>query len=214
MKQTQERNDILPEGRAPRVVRKFLRQVGGLNPYGEDNYRLVLAQCVMILRGGEWWDWPEDTDIEDQGGITFSEEKVWWESHRVKGAPELMILGPFPERGDYEQTAQWGVAGNDGLTIKTAVLQEIPSMERLEEAIASREYQKNNEVLCGTEDWRRVTRLNELRAQQEEETRKRVERKRAYIKDKMSPYWASSLEAGRLREELAKRAGMRSHVGN
>jgi len=30
----------------------------------------------MILRGGEWHDWPEGTPIEEQGGITFSEEKI------------------------------------------------------------------------------------------------------------------------------------------
>lgn len=275
-----ERNDLLPEGRAPRSIRKFLERVGGLNPYGEPKYRLALAQSVMIFRGGEWWDWPEGTAIEDQGGIHFSEEKIaseiltripntniqlrqeleaiasaavseqqpvrvvkemrwirrypnmfgwmlmhwdpphmygsriWWEMHRVKGASDLMILGPFPETGGYEQTAEWGVIEEDGLKIGNAVLQELPSLEQLEMAISGREYQRNNQSESVAVEWRHLTRLNELRAQQEAETAKRVANKQAYLRDKIKPYFSSSLESGRLREELARRAGMRSHVGN
>jgi hypothetical protein len=261
-------------------VRKFLERVGGLNPYNEPNYRLVLAQSVMILRGGEWYDWPEGTDIEDQGGIHFSEEKVaseiltrlpgtnlqlrqqleaiasaavseqqpvrivkemrwirrfpnmngwmlmhwdpphmygsrmWWESHRVKGAPDLIVLGPFPEQGGYEQTAEWGTIEEDGVKINSPVLQELPSLSQLELAVEGREYVRNNQQESAAVEWRHLTRLNEFRAQQEAEVAKRLANKKAYIRDKMKPYWANTLEGGRLREELAKRAGMRQHVGN
>jgi len=68
-----ERPDVLPEGRAPKHIRKFLRDVGGVNPWGENRYRLVLAQCVMIQQGARWHDWPDDTALLDQGGLEFSE---------------------------------------------------------------------------------------------------------------------------------------------
>src|SRR6185312_7142316 len=68
-----ERNDVLEAGRAPDSYRRFLTQIGGTNPYGEPNYRLVVAEYVMIHRGNNWYDWPKNTKLKDQGGLVFSD---------------------------------------------------------------------------------------------------------------------------------------------
>lgn len=69
-----ERNDVLPERRAPKHIRKFLMDVGGVNPWGENRYRLVLAEHVMIYVGARWHDWDESVALLDQGGLEFSKE--------------------------------------------------------------------------------------------------------------------------------------------
>jgi hypothetical protein len=69
-----ERSDILPEGRAPKHIRKFLQAAGGVTPWGENRYRLVLAQCVMVYVGARWHDWSVNDDLLDQGGLEFSKE--------------------------------------------------------------------------------------------------------------------------------------------
>src|SRR5271169_5363583 len=68
----QERADVLPNGQAPEHIRKFLRQAGGVNPWGENKYRLVLADCVMLYCGGRWHDWAPETELLDQGGLEFT----------------------------------------------------------------------------------------------------------------------------------------------
>ena len=71
-----EREDVLKAGVAPLHIRKFLRQVGGVTPWGENRYRLVRAECVMRYCGARWTDWPDGIDLLDQGGLEFSEETV------------------------------------------------------------------------------------------------------------------------------------------
>lgn len=70
-----ERDDVLREGRAPRHIRKFLMNVGGVNPWGENRYRLVRAECVMEYVGARWHDWDKGVEFLDQGGLQFSERK-------------------------------------------------------------------------------------------------------------------------------------------
>lgn len=69
-----ERNDVLPKGVAPKHIRKFLQDVGGVNPWGENKYRLVIAECVMLYVGARWHDWKPGTGLLDQGGLEFSPE--------------------------------------------------------------------------------------------------------------------------------------------
>lgn len=69
-----ERDDVLLSGRAPKHIRKFLREAGGVTPWGENRYRLVKAEWVMRYCGARWTDWPEGVDLLDQGGLEFSEE--------------------------------------------------------------------------------------------------------------------------------------------
>lgn len=88
-----DRDDVLPEGRAPLPFRKMLAKVGGLNQYGENLYRLVLAQSCMEWHGGQFWDWPENTSLQDQGGLQFS-EKIVRRKHLVQRPDRHGKVGP------------------------------------------------------------------------------------------------------------------------
>lgn len=59
---------VLRRGWAPVAIRRAIRQIGGLNPYDEALYRIVLADCVVELHGGRWVDWPEGLSIQEMGG--------------------------------------------------------------------------------------------------------------------------------------------------
>jgi hypothetical protein len=273
-----EREDVLAAGYAPKEVRKFLAKLGGLNPYGEASYRMVLAQHVLIYRGNHWTDWPENSNLEDQGGLVFSEEtkmvdtvvktpagiqkitaevpaetyvsrvrplrevdemrwipryphlsgwilqhwdppsaygsKEEWEKHTVKGRPDLLLLGNFPSKGDYEISAEW--IEKSGAVAQCA-FEKVPPFDWLERAIAQREYNRN-QLVSANKDWRMLVRMHEFRNQQEKEARKRREMLEMKIREKIKPIFASSLEAGRIREQLAARARERGvvmgHVGN
>ena len=67
-----ERDDVLINGIAPKHTRKFLQEIGGVTPWGENRYRLVLAECVMLYVGARWHDWAPNTDLLDQGGLDIN----------------------------------------------------------------------------------------------------------------------------------------------
>lgn len=277
-----ERNDVPPAGRPPDVYRRFLTRVGGVNPYGEPRYRLVLAQSVLVHRGGIWHDWPENTSVQDQGGLQWSErrkqiqeivtdnlkrkykmtlevpesvgisaqqplrvvrEMRWipryphlsgwilqhwdpaslygtresWENLIVPGGPpRLQWLGDYPEHGAYELSCEWydpqkGFCRLPGLP-------QLPPYGLLERSIQQRESAMHKHVSANAE-WRRLTRLLEWQEQQEAEKRKRIEMLQKMYRDVTRTVFGSSLAAGRLREQLAKRAnergaGISEHVGN
>jgi len=69
-----ERADILPIGVAPKHIRKWLQRAGGITPWGENRYRLVLAQCVMLNCGARWHDYVEGATLQDMGALEFSTE--------------------------------------------------------------------------------------------------------------------------------------------
>lgn len=79
-----ERDGVLPRGWAPLQVRAFMRQVGGLNPYGEANYRIVLAQSIYEWHGGRWVDWPEGLSIQQMGGTEMVADDKDFKKHILK----------------------------------------------------------------------------------------------------------------------------------
>lgn len=107
---------------SPEVSRELLR--GGLNRYGEPNYRAVWGQSRLDWIGGKW------EDFDDNGTCTRSVIEVrhvpkyacdrWiierWMPAEFYGSPEawemqtfetvdglpVPALGPYPSRGDYE----------------------------------------------------------------------------------------------------------------
>lgn len=281
MKLPQERPDIRPEGRAPIHVRKFLAQLGGFNPYGEPNLRIALAQEILIYRGAEWHDWPDNTSLEDQGGLQFSEKtkivrhtvrgaageslamdvevpeelyvsqqkptrvvkemrwierypdltgwllqhwdpptkygsKQWWEDRKVPGT-DLQALGPFPERGDYEPLIAWIDFSDPSFPHIRQTWNEILPFARIEEGYG--QWMQNREqMLSGNADWRRLTRMNEWKAQEEAKAKRDRDKLKAILKDQTAPIFSSSLEAGRIREQWANSARAKGveigHVGN
>lgn len=275
-----ERDDVLPDGRAPRNYRQFLRDFGGVNPYGEANYRLVRAEHVLITLGNLWTDWPEGTPIEEQDGLIFSDETTlvetfakikesnltlkqlvempkemlpsstkplrrvaemrtvkrypnitgwmlqhWdppelygsrekWEGPHVPGFPNLPMCGPYPERGRYEQTNCWTTIEDGQLRVHSVFLRELPPFDKLEDAMLARERKREANRNVANQDWVRLIAVNEVMQIYEDERRKFREFVRLYCKDKTKHLFGSSLESGRMRNEMAARAGITGHVGN
>jgi hypothetical protein len=65
-----------PNCRSTDDVYKFLRRVGGTNPYGENNYLAVLAHEVRYLSGGAYEDHAPGVKGLDQNKLEFDEEMV------------------------------------------------------------------------------------------------------------------------------------------
>lgn len=263
------RNDVRDEGKAPKDVQSFLRKIGGRTPFGENQYRLVLAQHVLVYEGGEWCDYPDEAPISERGGLDYQmsdsglylagadahkpervvcemrwteryppEAQGWtlqkwypcdyypkeeWENIKLKDHADLAVLGPYPTEGNYEQCTVWQEDLGAGLILSdpqmskygmiSKYVKEIPPLRALEKAVICFENRPAPTDLAATREQRIKIRVAEWMFNEERRREKRREMKRQIMKDHMSPYWGNSLEAGRLREVLAKRAGIKSHVG-
>jgi hypothetical protein len=97
----------------PENVRERLARAGGLNRFGEPNYRAVWGYNRLTPIGGKW---------EDKGVVEIRMEPKYpqvnrwhvekWVAPEVYGSPALwelttkesgiLALGPYPSRGEYE----------------------------------------------------------------------------------------------------------------
>jgi hypothetical protein len=268
------RNDVLPQGQAPKSVQKFLLNLAGWNPHGEPMLRLVLADMILIFRGGLWHDWPDYANLNDMGGLIFSEKKVqrqvvmngvlgkkfvamiespeemmvnpqqpmkvvremrwiqrypnkrgwmlqmweppsrygdraWWESHRVPGAEDLMVLGPFPNEGAYEPFLSWIGMDEQGKPFCEPTWKEIPALSRLELGY-SMMMRNRQEAQSANKDWRMLSRMIEWKNQEEAQARKDHSENLARLRDAVRPLFASTLGARQLRTAMEKRATERA----
>lgn len=142
----------------------------------------------------------------------------WWEAQVVPGT-DLQYLGPFPEKGDYEPFIVWVDFDQktQSLSISNLTSPEIMPFSKMEEAYGQW-MQRREEVQSGNPDWRMLNRMIEAQRQQEAKEKKEQEDFDLRMKDATNFIYSSSLEAGRHREEMAKRARARGvelgHVGN
>jgi hypothetical protein len=281
-----ERHDVLTDGRAPKHLRKWLRDVGGVNPWGENRYRLVIAEKVMVYVGARWHDWKPNTVLQDQGGLEFSgtrksknvmrdpsdhsktievemdvpamvgvsqnspirvvEEMRWiprysdikgwllqvwyppnyyarehYEVH-VEGRPDLPLLGEFPAHGVYERQFTHDEQRLDGSWHLAETFPTIPGQSWMELAIQHNERaitERGDVSVSDTERaWRSLKHVAELQAARVAHERREQANAEAMLKDDISPVFGSSLESGRIREELAAKCRMKGivlgHVGN
>lgn len=119
-----------------------------------------------------------------------------WEAKTLPdGTP---LLGPYPERGEYDYAVgPWP---------------EIPGMLVLSHAINYIEDQIENQ-----RDSTAVRRAKRIAAAEDADAKRSQKFQAdtaAFIRDKVSPMTSGSLVAGRVREEWARAAGIKSHVGN
>lgn len=266
------REDVPPAGQAPKSIQNWLLRTAGCNPFREPNYRLILAQHVRQLVGGEWHDFPDDAQLHERGGLDYAESpsglmllgpssskmervvtemrweeryphlKGWilqrwypgshpaygdreeWERITLKGRPDIALLGPFPVYGEYENCSIWQEDKSANLMIEGGedsphgviglCLKEVPPLRVLHKAIcAAEDAALDSRSLGATKGARLTARLNEWVKREELRRETRKKRNIELMHDHMKPYWGNSLEAARLREKLAERAGIRSHVG-
>lgn len=254
---------------APADICNFLLRFGGKNQYGNAIYRMVLAETVGQLEGGEWHDYPENANIAERGGLDYERtegglillgadshtpERVvvemrvverypniegwilerWlppssfgsreaWEKPKLKGHADIPLLGPYPEHGGYDICVVWQEEASGTLLLNqprltehgmlSKSLAEIPPLTALEKAVMWCENRPDKTVLGLTPEQRIKTRMALWITNEQSRRAKRKEQNMARIKDYMKPAWGSSLESARIREALAKKAGITSHVG-
>lgn len=262
-----KREDVRPEGYAPIEVQRFIRKIGGRNPFNEPMYRLVLAQHVLQLEGGQWHDYPDNAEINERGGVDYEvgesglylagenaaralrvviemrwteryQDSGWmlqkwypadnyrrdiWEAMTLKGHPGIQCLGPFPVYGNYEGTTVWQEDIGEGLSLEnpkftangmcSEFLKAIPPLKTLEEAIIRFENRPAVTDLAATAEQRMKIKFDEYVRHETQRREARAARNKEIMHDHMRPYWGNSLESARLREALAKKAGITSHVG-
>lgn len=148
-----------------------------------------------------------------------------WERMTLKGRPDISLLGPFPVYGEYELCTIWqedktstplisGGTTHEEHGLMGIALKEVPPLTALYKAIcAAEDAGLDSRSLGATPGARKLARLNEWLRREEDRRAERKERTRTMIRDHMAPYWGNSLESARLREALAKKAGITSHVG-
>lgn len=108
----------------PISMRRF-----GLNPYGEPLYRIVFAPSRRYLVVGEWPDGSncaQWTPLYRQLGNIWVMEK--WRSGeefakctKEQWNESRLILGPFPDRGDYELCHSFEVVPPDDCSIEKLI---------------------------------------------------------------------------------------------
>lgn len=91
MKIAAERKDVGGPGVAPKDVRQCLAEVGGLNPFGEPNYRLTIAEHTRWFQGGVWRTYRNGASLRDRGSFMEMENGM-----RVERVPEK----PISERAE------------------------------------------------------------------------------------------------------------------
>lgn len=112
---------------APESVERAVTRAGGLNRYGEPNFRVVWGWSRLAWIGGKWRDTNAQGElvrevIELRQEPKYTPHDRWhverWVPPEAYGSPEqwyeqtsecedgvmLPALGPYPARGDYEHS--------------------------------------------------------------------------------------------------------------
>lgn len=116
---------LLERLEAPPEIAELLRTGGGLNTFGEPNYRVVWGQSRLDWIGGRWQDFDDNGTLVRQAievrrvpkyavdrwilerwvpAETYGPPALWemqtFETHDGHIVP---ALGPYPSRGEYEE---------------------------------------------------------------------------------------------------------------
>jgi hypothetical protein len=230
------RDDLKGAVRAPAAIAEFLENYGGKTPNGEPIWRLVLCSSVYWKLAGNFKIWDPNVSLVERGGIdmwhggkqfdtrplrvesgmverrkyphiegwilqkwfpsTFYSKTFWEapENAMFDGTPKL---GPWPQFGDYE--------------LMSGPYDHVPATDKLREEIS--EYHNRIETAPASIEQR--TLLAMAAAQDEEDASEQIlnDKVDAFIRDRCTYIKSSSLEAGRIRTEIAKRCGITEHVG-
>lgn len=237
------REDVQGEPIAPKAYEEFLLRVGGKNPFGEPNYRLVHTASRRQLQGGAWKEWDEALSLQERGGMVVDpasglvvpstckpnkivKEMRWvlkyvsgfegwllerwmpashygardvWNHLHLPEDEDILLLGPYPSEGDYECCSE--------------IVPELPAFEKLHEAIKFQAFCQEH-LLHGDVRQRVIDRVTRAAEEYEQNMEKQAAETEYLVKEFLSPWTSTSLGAGRWRQEMADRAGVREHAGN
>jgi hypothetical protein len=219
----------------------YSETTSGLSCVGENPAQPL--RVAIEMRWTERYPQHEGWTLERWFPATDFGSRKEWESKTFKGHPEVSFLGPFPERGCYMMKSLWqeehadaGLYSPQGNRVASSApsglilsnprpgppgwgmvsecLVEIPPVRVLETAITLiEEGLRLQKDLAASAQLRIKLRMDEWMHREQIRRAKRRLEKSMLIKEHMKPVWGSSLESARLRGELAKKAGIKSHVG-
>lgn len=225
-------DDQLIGARAPQSLQEMVTRIGGKNPYGLPLYRLVNAESVHHKAFGEFSDWPEEASLQQRNGIELNEDGQWDAvgTKPLRTVTEMRWVNAYPTqhgwlierwypahmfgvRKDWEANPLLGPYPEDGMYVDCCkAIPRIPSLREIENVIQAVEYKIQNKE--GNVRLRTQRRAEQIWGALEKDREKKKQEMRLRIHDHSKPLWGDSLAAGRLRTELAERAGIRSHVGS
>jgi hypothetical protein len=136
-----------------------------------------------------------------------------WESFLYRGNPAILMLGPYPERGAYEIAGERVERNHQGVFQTYDSWEKVPPISLLEDMIQFLECDRLK-TLGASPEARMAMRLSEYQRRMRMLEEQEREQQLQFIRDTMKPYLGSSLAAGKMRTELADRAGIKEHVGN
>lgn len=120
----------------PANVTERLTRAGGLNRFGEPNYRAVWGWSRLTPIGGRWED---KNVVEIRMEPKYPQVNRWhiekWVAPEVYGSPEfwelttkeegVQALGPYPSRGDYEHCFTLETPDGNFLQLTPTVVEHI-----------------------------------------------------------------------------------------
>lgn len=134
--------------KTPDWVEAAVAAAGGLNPFGEPNFRIVWGWSRLGWIGGKWAD-RDETGVLLREVVELRQEPKYfphdrwhlerwmppesfgspehWEANTVEAANGIRVpaLGPYPSRGDWEHVLTIQTPGGDFLGLTPAICDHI-----------------------------------------------------------------------------------------
>lgn len=222
------------DARTPKAVRDELARYGGLNRFNSANWRAIVAEDHLVLRGGVFRTMPggdvRSIELEPMGNGTYRQHyrevkpdkvETGWKhvpKYAVKGwilerwfAPETVnrtewesaksedgtpLMGPYPERGYYFMLAGPWEQMPELADLKMAISMHIRAEEQQPTSYQQMLLQEVNA---------------DLEAEQKAMAEATANLAHFYESEVEPVLTGTSLEAGRIRNDLAAMTGDRSH---
>lgn len=123
--------------------------------------------------------------------------RIEWEAQQTPGG--LPLLGPYPDRGEYEMVSD--VRKDD-----------MPTVSKLRDVISF--WERNLENRGDSPETRRRQRIYAQEEQLKKDEKRVADEIYHRLMENTGILLGSSLAAGRIRQQMAERAGLRGHFGN
>jgi hypothetical protein len=225
-------NHVVPSGLA-----RWITGYGGKNPYGEPQWRLLVASDRRVKEAGVYRDWADGLSTAEKGGLNFQPNpdapgcnysrhenkpiRVVTEMREVRKYPQAegWVLEKWFPASSYGTQAEWGsYKAVDGVT---PMLGPYPERGDYEMMFGPWFHVPSTDVLQrligrysaqihgrrGTAESRAQEYLLRYQYEEELDERKRKQEYDAMMRDHISPLHSGSLAASRWRQELAMRTG-------
>jgi hypothetical protein len=227
----------------PKETKRFLKRFGGVNPFGQPKWRLIVSEDCLVKEAGVWRDWAEGLSTKEKGGLNFSSVpgqpgvnyqryqnkpiRVVTEVRETQRYPQAdgWILESWFPASSYGTRADWySYKADDGITPMLGPYPEEGAYEMQYgpwekmpsiDTLQSHISQYSSSIANrkGTPWARAVEYVQRAEYAKEKEEKRFREECAAQFNDVLTPMKSSSLAASRWRNDLAAQLGIREHIG-